>query len=419
MKNMEVLNTPTGESCVVNEYVIAPEANTNTNRGFLGKRILKRIGAARIGSIEVTLPNGQTVKHVGSKSGHSAAVVFKTWKSLFQYVTQGQLAFVEGFMRGDVNVPHLPSLMYWFLDNEPYFPKKINSRFRDFANRFSHLILNDNNRSGSRKNISFHYDLGNEFYEKWLDKTMTYSAGLFKDTNDLETSQKIKYQRIIDQLDLRDGESLLEIGCGWGGFAEQALSQKNIDYRGVTISREQLDYANLRLEKFDKKNKPAVFEDYRDTEGTFDKVVSIEMFEAVGEKHWDTYFETLKKRLKPGGKAVIQVITIDHDRFLTYRNRVDFIQKYIFPGGMLPSKQEFSRHAKSAGFKIDNEFAFGEGYAKTLQIWKKNFLASWPEIWEHGFDKRFYRMWLYYLDYCAIAFERGTIDVMHYTLSHD
>ncbi|HPF45638.1 MAG: class I SAM-dependent methyltransferase [Alphaproteobacteria bacterium] len=387
--------------------------------GFLKKIVHSRIKKAQFGRIEVTLPNQQTISHLGKHPGHNVAIDFKSWKSLFQYMLSGQLAFVEAYINGQIQISNLYALCNWFLDNEKYFSKKQNSLISDFINRFLHLVLNDNNREGSRKNISFHYDLGNDFYKKWLDETMTYSAGIFDETSDLRASQIAKYDRIIDQLELSPGDSVLEIGCGWGGFAEQAITNYPIDYHGITISKEQFDYAIRRLKKITVRKNLVAFEDYRDTAGKFDKIVSIEMFEAVGEKHWQSYFETIKNRLNPRGKAVIQVITIDHQRYLKYRNRVDFIQKYIFPGGMLPSNQVFAEHTKKAGLKIVDEYSFGQDYALTLRHWKDNFLHNWPDIEKQGFDQRFYRLWLYYLDYCITAFERGTIDVMHYSIEHE
>ncbi|MEZ5758673.1 MAG: cyclopropane-fatty-acyl-phospholipid synthase family protein [Emcibacteraceae bacterium] len=391
----------------------------NAPAGYFTKIVHSRIKKARYGRIEVTLPNKQSIIHLGKYPGHNVSIDFKSWKSLVQYMLSGQLAFVDAFINGQIQISNLYALCNWFLDNEKYFPKKQNSFLSDLMNRFLHLVLNDNNREGSRKNISFHYDLGNDFYKKWLDQTMTYSAGIFNDTSDLKTSQIAKYDRIIDQLELSSGDNVLEVGCGWGGFAEQAISNHDIKYRGITISKEQLDYANKRLAKISSHKDLFAFEDYRDTAGKFDKIVSIEMFEAVGEKHWHSYFETIRNRLKSTGKAVIQVITIDHDRYLKYRNSVDFIQKYIFPGGMLPSNQVFAENTEKAGLKIVDEFSFGQDYALTLRHWKDNFLHNWPEIEKQGFDQRFYRLWLYYLDYCITAFERGTIDVMHYSIEHE
>ena len=412
MKNIETIKNT--ERNFENTY-----SGTTLFDGFLKRQILARIGKAQFGFIEVTLPNKCKVARIGEKAGHLVSVNFKTWRSLVNYVLSGQLSFVESYVKGEIEVSCLSSLIYWFLDNEAYFPEKQNNALASWLNRFSHILLNDNSRNGSRKNISFHYDLGNDFYRQWLDETMTYSAGIFEDTDDLASSQHAKYERISQQLDLTDGDSVLEIGCGWGGFAEHALTKHHIDYRGITISKEQLDYTLERLDQITIRKNLAVFEDYRDTEGKYDKIVSIEMFEAVGEKHWDRYFETLKNRLNKDGKAVIQVITIDHDRFLKYRGRVDFIQKYIFPGGMLPSKEIFAEYADKWGLKIVDAYPFGQGYAKTLMKWKEKFIANWPQIKSLGFDDKFYRLWLYYLDYCIAGFDRSTIDVMHFSLVHD
>jgi len=420
MKNIELLKDASGKYCLVNDTnENLRYSSKSISPGFYAKRILSRFKNAEYGRIEITLPNQQSVSHTGKRIGHNVSIQFKTWKSFFQYVFLGQLSFVDAYINNDINISNLSALFHWFIDNEAYLPQKQNSGFTNFLNRFSHLILNENSRNGSRKNISFHYDLGNNFYKKWLDETMTYSACIFTEKTSLAASQEAKYSRIVDQLELSDGDSVLEIGCGWGGFAEHAITRHYIDYRGITISKEQLEYTKKRLDKITVRKNLAVFEDYRDTVGTFDKIVSIEMFEAVGEKHWKSYFQNIKNRLNPGGKAVIQVITIDHDRYLKYRNQVDFIQKYIFPGGMLPSKQAFVGHAQKAGLKIVDEFAFGQDYAQTLRLWKENFIHNWQDIRQMGFDQRFYRLWLYYLDYCIAAFERNTIDVMHYSVVHD
>jgi cyclopropane-fatty-acyl-phospholipid synthase len=415
MKNIEMLKDNSHEYSLTNKSSV----KNTTSSSLYTKIILQRIQNAKYGQIQITLPNAQVITHIGKEHGQNVLIHFKSWKGIFQYALFGQLSFVEAYIKGNIDIPNLPALFNWFVDNETCFPEKQNSRFAGFLNRFSHLILRDNSRNGSRKNISFHYDLGNDFYKKWLDETMTYSSGLFNGSKTLRESQVEKYSRISYQLELTDGDRLLEIGCGWGGFAEHTLTNHDVNYRGITISNEQLEYAKERLNKISNKPNLTVFEDYRDTKGTFDKIVSIEMFEAVGEKHWESYFETIRERLSPGGKAVIQVITIDHNRFTKYRNRVDFIQKYIFPGGMLPSKQAFVEQTKNANLKIVNEFAFGQDYALTLRLWKINFIQNWSEIEHQGFDQNFYRLWLYYLDYCIAAFERNTIDVMHYTIAHD
>ncbi len=411
MKNIDVFKGRRNENLQFSRY--------RSPGGLYQIIIRKKIQKAQYGRIEVSLPNHQTILHTGIHDGHNVSIKFKTWNSLIRYMFFGQLSFVEAYINGDIHISNIYALCQWFMDNEEYFPEKQNNFVSDLVNRFLHLIMNDNNRNGSRKNISFHYDLGNDFYKNWLDETMTYSAGIFNEQSSLEASQHTKYDRILDQLEIMDGDSVLEIGCGWGGFAEHALIKHFIDYRGITISNEQLNYAKERLEKITIRKNLIAFEDYRDTKGKFDRIVSIEMFEAVGEKHWQSYFTTIRNRLKQDGKAVIQVITIDHDRYLKYRNRVDFIQKYIFPGGMLPSKRTFVEHAENSKLKIIDQFAFGQDYARTLRHWKENFLNNWTDIEREGFDQKFYRSWLYYLDYCITAFERETIDVMHYTIEHD
>lgn len=415
MKQLKTANNSMSKVCI--DHSIHGYSDTNM---FLVNKVLNRLKNTDKGQIEIILPNKQSVKHCGDKDGQNVHVHFKTWKSIVQYIILGELSFVDAYINGDVDIRQLSSLFNWYIDNEKKLPqKKKNNLFIDLINRFSHLVLNNNNRAGSKKNISFHYDMGNEFYKKWLDNTMTYSAGIFCDKANLEQSQHNKYNRIIKVAELNNDDNVLEIGCGWGGFAEHALSLKNINYRGITISEEQLKFTNERLLRFAEDKELAFFEDYRDTEGSYDKIVSIEMFEAVGEKHWGCYFDTIKNRLKKNGKAIIQVITIEHERYLKYRNKVDFIQKYIFPGGMLPSKEVFKQYAHKAGMKITDEFAFGQDYAETLRHWKRNFLLNWEDIREQGFDERFYRMWLYYLDYCITAFERNTIDVVHFSLTHD
>lgn len=414
MKDVEIIGSSSTKNYIGNSRV-----EKHNGQSFLINRVISRIQKAEKGRIEIKLPNGTAAVHIGPQAGENVVIHFTTWKSIFQYVVLGELPFVEAYIRGDIIISSLSALFHWYVDNESYLSRsKKNNFLLEIVNRFSHLILNDNNKRGSRSNISFHYDLGNAFYKAWLDPSMTYSAGIFSENVSLEDAQHFKYARIVDQLNLTEGDSVLEIGCGWGGFAEHALERNDIDYKGITISEEQLNYTNERLGKFAQSEQLAHFEDYRETKGSYDKIVSIEMFEAVGEKHWDTYFATLKERLGSGGTAVIQVITIDHDRYLKYRNRVDFIQKYIFPGGMLPSKKVFREYAKKAGFEIKNEYAFGSGYAETLRRWKDGFVEKWPEIKRQGFDQRFYRMWIYYLDYCIAAFDRNTIDVMHFTLNH-
>jgi cyclopropane-fatty-acyl-phospholipid synthase len=275
-----------------------------------------------------------------------------------------------------------------------------------------------NSLRGSRRNIAFHYDLGNDFYRLWLDPSMTYSAALFdRPDESLEAAQERKYERMLAQLDASPGQHILEIGCGWGGFACHAASR---GYRvtGLTLSREQLEYARKRVAQQGLSDRVELrLQDYRKLNERFDHIVSIEMFEAVGEAYWDTYFDTLRRSLKPGGRASLQVITIDEGRFESYRRRADFIQKYIFPGGMLPSVEAFTRHACANGLKLERLDMFGLDYARTLRRWDARVAARSGEIMAQGFDQRFINMWRYYLAYCEAGFRSDRIDLMQVTLT--
>jgi len=247
---------------------------------------------------------------------------------------------------------------------------------------------------------------------------MTYSSADYQNGESLEDAQANKYARTIESTKVIDGDHVLEIGCGWGGFADHLISNHDVNYKGVTISAEQLKYAQSRMRNKGLNGELFFFEDYRKIKGQFDKIVSIEMFEAVGEKNWPTYFETVKRLLRPGGKACIQVITIDENFYESYRTSVDFIQTFIFPGGMLPSIEIFSGRAKSSGLKVSNVYKFGKSYAETLREWRTKFLEAWPELEMQGFDERFRRMWLYYLEYCEAGFDGGRTDVVQFTLEH-
>jgi cyclopropane-fatty-acyl-phospholipid synthase len=270
----------------------------------------------------------------------------------------------------------------------------------------------------SRRNIAVHYDLGNEFYQHWLDPSMTYSAGLFSSRDrTLEQAQNAKLDRVITLLDLNDGDRVLEIGCGWGSLAERMIERHDCRVTGVTLSARQFDFAQRRLRNRGLAGRSSIrLQDYRDVRGTYDRIVSIEMLEAVGQAYWPTYFEKLRDRLRPGGAAVIQVITIDEDRFEDYRRRPDFIQKYIFPGGMLPTIEIIERETAKAGLSLVGKEFFADSYARTLEEWRRRFLDSWTEIEALGFDERFKRTWEYYLAYCQAGFETGIVNVGLYKI---
>jgi len=298
-------------------------------------------------------------------------------------------------------------------------------------NRVRHL-LNRNTRSGARRNIHAHYDLGNAFYRLWLDASMTYSSALFDDSHsqtavtdagrdwpELERAQQRKYDRMLAVTRCRNDANVLEIGCGWGGFAQTA-AQHGMNVKGLTLSSEQLAFAQQRLADAGlSSHADLVLQDYRDEHEQFDAIVSIEMFEAVGESYWPSYFETIKRCLKPGGRAIVQTITIADELFERYRSGSDFIQQYIFPGGMLPSPQVFERHAAKAGLIVSDQHAFGLDYARTLACWRERFVALSGEVDALGFDERFKRTWLFYLAYCEAAFLRRNTDVIQFTLEHE
>jgi cyclopropane-fatty-acyl-phospholipid synthase len=273
--------------------------------------------------------------------------------------------------------------------------------------------FNRNTRRQARRNIYAHYDIGNAFYSAWLDPSMTYSSALFEDhTPDLAAAQNNKYRRLAEAIDLQPGQKLLEIGCGWGGFAEYAAKTYGANVVGLTISKEQRDFAQARIQNAGLGEKVEIrLQDYRDERDQYDRIASIEMIEAVGEQFWPRYFSQLRDRLLPGGLAGIQAITIQDSLFHAYRREVDFIQRYVFPGGMLPSPQVLKSLGERFGVPVIRERIFGQDYAKTLAIWRSNFRAAWPHLMPSGFDDRFRRLWEYYLAYCEAGFLSGNIDV--------
>ena len=308
--------------------------------------------------------------------------------------------------------------MIWALSYETALNKLSTA---SFVTQFFHNLYHwrrDNSRQGSRKNIAAHYDLGNEFYRCWLDDSMTYSSALYSHADDtLGQAQWNKNARILQMLDAKPGEHIVEIGCGWGGFAAQAAEEHDLKVHGVTLSKEQLSWGKEQVSSKSLQDQVHLsLTDYRDLQHIYDGVVSIEMFEAVGEAHWDTYFSTLRKVLKPGGNAVLQVISIEDERFHRYRKQADFIQRYIFPGGMLPSISILKEKIKEHGFELVEMQLFGKDYAQTLRTWHEMFDENWEEIKLLGFDEQFYRLWRYYLAYCEGGFEQGSINVGLYVI---
>jgi cyclopropane-fatty-acyl-phospholipid synthase len=376
--------------------------------------ILKRVARrARFGAIDIALPDGRACRVAGQEDGPEAAVRVLSPRLLWRLWSGGDLGFATAYIDGDCDTPDLETLLHWGLANESLLAPTLES---GPAVRIAALLhrLRPNTRAGSRSNIHRHYDLGNRFYESWLDPTMTYSAAWFGDRpeSSLEDAQNAKFARIADMADLQPGQRVLEVGCGWGGFALWAARERGCQVTAITISPAQHAHARKRVAEAGLEGQITVeLVDYRDVTGSFDRIVSIEMMEAVGERFWPGYAATLRDRLKPGGKAVLQVITIEEAHFEAYRSRADFIQTYIFPGGMLPSPERVDAVMTGAGLAAIGDVGFGPDYARTLRRWKTAFEAAWPTIREQGFDERFRRMWRYYLAYCAVGFDIGRIDV--------
>ena len=370
------------------------------------------------GALAIELPDGTHLR-----AGHGPLVAHLRVRdhAVFdETLARGDIGFGESWMDGLWETDDLAGLLTLLSRNRARIGEAIYGRmFRMLGHRLSHL-LRANTRAGSRRNIEAHYDLGNDFYALWLDPSMTYSAAVF-DTpaESLHDAQLRKYRSILGELGAQPGQTILEVGCGWGGFAEVAATEFGCRVLGITLSPSQLAYARARAERggFTERADFALC-DYRDVRGQYDHIVSIEMIEAVGERFWPTYFAQLSALLKPGGRCVVQAITIADALFGRYRRGTDFIQRYIFPGGMLPSPAEVGRQAQGAGLAVVGDFAFGRDYARTLAHWHCSFETQWPVIKAQGFDERFRRMWRFYLAYCEAGFETGDIDVHHYVFAH-
>ena len=367
----------------------------------------------KYGSLTVIMPDKSQRTFKGKHKGYVAHLIIKDFSCLDYIISGGDVAFGETYMEEMWHTDNLPNLLCFFTQNveqlESFFHAQ---KFKAVMLWLSHFFRK-NTKKGSKKNIVEHYDLGNEFYKLWLDKSMTYSSAYFHNKNfDLTQAQQEKYNYIGNKL---VGSSILEIGCGWGGFAEFAL-KKGYEVKSLTISDEQYEYAKNRLKKFQDKFTLAL-QDYREENGKYDNIVSIEMFEAVGSDYWDYYFSVLNKSLTNEGKALIQTITIDEDVFSGYKKRVDFIQKHIFPGGVLPSKSVMRRLIADHGFKILSELDFGHDYEKTLRIWLNNFDHNKDKILALGYSERFIRKWRFYLSYCIAGFSSGRTDVVIFELA--
>ena len=359
------------------------------------------------GGLTLTLPSGASHLIGYERPGAACDLQVRNYRPLWSAMRRGAVGFAESYMAGDLDSSDITAVLRFYLQNRHVLDEAAKPVFyKSLADRLFHL-LRSNTKKGAKRNISEHYDLGNDFYAQWLDSTMSYSSAYYgAGANSLEAAQKAKYDLVFDGLDIGEGAHVLEIGCGWGGFAEVA-ADRGCKVTGITISRQQLDYAATRL----KDRAELRFEDYRDTTGTYDAIASIEMIEAVGEAHWPDYFRTLRDRLKLGGCAAVQAITIDESFYEGYRSTTDFIQRYIFPGGMLPTRTILAQQARLAGLKLEPLQTFGHDYARTLALWRERFEASWSAISHLGFDDNFRRRWRYYLCYCEAGFSESAIDV--------
>ena len=383
------------------------------------RTVLKLLSSMRHGSLTLHLPDG-SVQRFGESASPHATLHLNNWNAFTGALKSGDIGFAESFIDGDWTTPDLAMLLRVLVQNRAEVDRVIfGSWIGRLAYRIKHL-LQRNTRTNSKKNIHAHYDLGNDFYALWLDPTMNYSSALFGGdlSQTLSQAQNAKVRRALQQVDLKPGSRVLEIGCGWGALAEMATKEHGAHITGVTLSTEQLDFARARMQRQGVAAQADLrLQDYRDiADGPFDAVCSIEMIEAVGQGFWPTYFATVARMLKPGGKACIQSIVIADALFERYLESTDFIQQYIFPGGCLPSPSEFKAQAQAAGLEVVQEHAFGHDYALTLQRWREAFLAQREQVLTLGFDQRFMHIWEFYLCYCEAAFMEENIDVLQYTL---
>lgn len=376
------------------------------------------VGNIEIGALVFVMPDGKTYRADGTRPGPEGIIHVRDPRLFWRMIRDGELGFAEAYMDGWWDTPDLQAVLDTALLNNDCVARGFAGRnLTRLVERIRHF-MNRNTKRGSQRNIAHHYDLGNAFYQKWLDESMTYSSALFhRPDESLPQGQRNKYAALVDSLGARPGEHLLEIGCGWGGFAEYAAAERGLKVTGLTISREQHDFAKKRVfEAGLSERVEIVMRDYRDERGNYDGVASIEMFEAVGEKYWPVYFNSVRDRLKPGGQATLQIITIADKWFDGYRDGVDFIQKYIFPGGFLPCPSALRSVTAKSGLEWMESHEFGHSYSDTLRRWRTQFNAAWDEIAPMGFDERFKRMWNFYLAVCAACFLAETTDVTQVTL---
>ena len=382
-------------------------------------RLLGLMARLQVGTLTLHAPDGNT-QVFGTHAAPFAALHMHNWAVCAEVMKSGDIGFAEGYMAGHWSTPDLAALLRLMIANRNHIEGAIYGHWLGrLAYRIKHL-LKRNNRSNSRKNIHAHYDLGNAFYTLWLDGTMNYSSAWFEAdrSQPMVAAQQAKVRRALRMVHAKPGDRVLEIGCGWGALAEAATTEFGAHITGVTLSTEQLAFAQARMQTQGVQQRADLrLQDYRDIDdGPFDAICSIEMIEAVGQAYWPTYFQTINRQLKPGGRACVQSITIDEAVFERYLQSTDFIQQYIFPGGCLPSSSEFRRQAQAAGLQVVDELRFGPDYAETLRRWRERFMSQLSEVKKLQFDDRFIRLWEFYLAYCEAAFDEGSTDVIQFTL---
>ena len=382
----------------------------------LEKLVKNFLSKIKYGNLEVVFPSGEMKIYSGINNGLKASIHIHNYNFLSYIFKRGSVGYAEAYMNGLYSTSNLTNLLMLSHKNENFFLDNINSNlFYLTLSKIKHF-LNDNSKSQSKKNIKYHYDLGNKFYEKWLDKSMTYSSAIFDQQNtNLSDAQINKYKKIAESLSLNENSKTLEIGCGWGGFSSYVAKNYKCKIDAITISKEQFNYTSNKIQKEGLGEKVDVqFKDYREINTKYSNIASIEMFEAVGKKYWNSYFDIIKNSLSENGKAALQIITINELRAKDYQTRPDFIQQYIFPGGMLPTKKQLEESAKDVGLKCLELLSFGKSYAKTLNIWNSQFQESWNDVAEYGFDNKFKRMWEYYFAYCETGFLSSSTDVSQF-----
>ena len=389
------------------EALVLP-SGIGLSRWFL-RRVLSRIA---IGHLTIFTPDGERLCSAPGLPGPQATMILNNWRSMRRLLLDGDIGLAEAYRDGDLHTPDLTALIELGARNDATLRGLVSGAWpARLLNRLRH-VLNANTRRGSRRNITAHYDLGNAFYGRWLDASMMYSSALYETPAEtLEAAQQRRLDRIVAMLDLSGGEHVLEIGCGWGALAER-LAREGCRVSAITLSPAQLEAARKRIADAGLSERVTIeLRDYRDIAGQFDRIVSIEMIEAVGRAYWPSYFDILNRSLKPGGRVVLQAITIDDALFESYQQGTDFIQRYIFPGGSLPSVPVLKNSAEAAALAVVEQLDFGGSYALTLKEWRRRFLENWADIAPLGFDEPFRRLWEFYLCYCEAGFRARTIDV--------